>query len=220
MGPALTPSAPSSTILSSSTGPAPPSTLALLRDLRTACAAAALLPLPAVVITNPASSTDVGCLYLGLSCAWLAAEILCRGGLPVTTPQWRTKLFALWLAMPPVVALFTLMGLAAGTESRIPFPLLAILSTTPALGLVPWLVLRLREPFLAIILAAMTLVTAKLAACVVARLVYGPDFIAMGYVAGDWRTAKLMITLFWTLTVLLSLVCALAADRRIARSSL
>ena len=88
-----------------------------------------------------------------------------------------------------------------------------------ALGLVQWLVLRVRERYLAIMLGAMFLVAAKLAACVVARIVYGPDFLAQGYVAGDWETAKLMITLFWTLTVLCSVAGLIASDRKFRRTS-
>ena len=33
----------------------------------------------------------------------------------------------------------------------------------------------------------------KLAACIVARIVYGPDYIAQGYVSADWRAAKLVL---------------------------
>jgi hypothetical protein len=184
-----------------------------------AWAGAALLPVPAVAVTNPVNGTDVGCLYLGVSCAWLATEIFRRGGLPVTAREWRTKVCAVWIAVVPVVALFVMMGYAAGAQSRIPFPLLAALSATPALGLVPWLVLRVREPYLAVMLGAIILVLAKLSACVVARVVYGPDFMAQGYVAGDWRTAKLMITLFWSLTVLSSVAGLVASGRKLNRTS-
>jgi len=33
---------------------------------------------------------------------------------------------------------------------------------------------------------------------------YGPDYIAQGYVSADWRSAKLMISLFWSFSTLLS----------------
>jgi hypothetical protein len=56
-----------------------------------------------------------------------------------------------------------------------------------------------------IILGAMIVSSVKLAACVVARFVYGPDYVEQGYVAADWRTAKLMLTLFWIGHPLLSL---------------
>jgi hypothetical protein len=49
---------------------------------------------------------------------------------------------------------------------------------------------------------------AKLAACVAARVAYGPGFIEQGYVAADWRTAKLMISLFWGQVVAMSAVAA------------
>ena len=195
------------------------STAALLWEVRLAWAGAALLPLPAVMVTDPLNSTDVGCLYLGVACAWLATEILRRGGLPGTRREWRIKVRAVCVAVAAVAVLFITMGSAAGAQSQIPFPVLAALSATPALGLVPWLVLRVREPYLAIMLGAMILVAAKLAACVVARIVYGPDFLEQGYVAGDWETAKLMITLFWTLTVLCSVAGLIASDRKFRRTS-
>src|SRR5687768_7943419 len=197
----------------------PGSTAALLWEVRLAWAGAALLPLPAVMVTSPASSADVGCMYLGVACAWLATEILRRGGFPLTHREWRLKARAACMAIVGVVALFVTMGYAAGAQSRIPFVVLAALSATPALGLVPWLVLRVREPYLAIMLGAMILVAAKLAACVVARIVYGPDFLEQGYVAGDWETAKLMITLFWTLTVLCSVAGLIAVGRKFRRTS-
>ncbi|HZN69387.1 MAG TPA: hypothetical protein VFB66_29195, partial [Tepidisphaeraceae bacterium] len=64
-----------------------------------------------------------------------------------------------------------------------------------------------------IVFGAMLVLAAKLAACVVARIVYGPDYIAQGYVAADWRSAKLMISLFWTYSTLLSLVLFVADYR-------
>jgi hypothetical protein len=61
--------------------------------------------------------------------------------------------------------------------------------------LVPALAVRFRNALGAILPAAVLLPAAKLAACVLARVVYGPGFIERGYVADDWRTAKLMIAL-------------------------
>jgi multisubunit Na+/H+ antiporter MnhF subunit len=67
--------------------------------------------------------------------------------------------------------------------------------------------LRLRDPFKAMVLSAFILMAAKLAACVVARFVYGPDFMERGYVAADWRTAKLMISLTWSTITVISAAC-------------
>src|SRR5688500_13826600 len=101
------------------------STSALLWEMRLAWAGAALLPLPAVMVTNPDNSADVGCMYLGVACAWLTTEILRRGGFPANHPAWRVKARAAWIAVVGVVALFVTMGYAAGTQSRIPFVVLA-----------------------------------------------------------------------------------------------
>jgi hypothetical protein len=58
--------------------------------------------------------------------------------------------------------------------------------------------LRIGEPFKALVLSAAVLLACKLSACVIARVVYGPDYMEHGYVAADWRTAKLMISLTWS----------------------
>jgi hypothetical protein len=90
---------------------------------------------------------------------------------------------------------------------------MATLCATPAVGLVPALAVRLRQPMGATLLAAVMLLAAKLLACIVARLVYGPGFIEQGYVAGDWRTAKLMISVYWGLVVGMSVVGAAIGGR-------
>src|SRR5205814_8365427 len=64
-------------------------------------------------------------------------------------------------------------------------------------GIVPYLTMRLGKPFAAVVLAAFIVGLIKIASCVVVRIVYGPDALADGYMAGDWQTAKLMISLFW-----------------------
>ena len=45
----------------------------------------------------------------------------------------------------------------------------------------------------------------KLIGCVLARIVYGPNILADGYIAGDWHTAKLMISTFWALNIAMAL---------------
>jgi hypothetical protein len=74
-----------------------------------------------------------------------------------------------------------------------------------------------QRPYAAIIFSGFLVFGCKLAGCVVARLVYGPDYIAQGYVAADWRTAKLMITLLWSFSTLLSLGLFLADYRSCKR---
>ena len=172
-------------------------------------AAAALLPLPALVIPADASvDAEIPCLYLGLASAWLACEVVRAGGWPAGRGEFRGKLAVAAGMVLADVALFVAMGLAAGVRTPLPFPLMAVLCATPAVGLVPALAVRLRQPLGALLLAAVMLLAAKLAACVVARFVYGPGFIEQGYVAADWRTAKLMISLFWAQAVVMSAVAA------------
>jgi hypothetical protein len=193
--------------------------MAHLRELTPTWAFAALLPVPLLLATDPVHNADIKCLYLGLASGWLAVELFRYGGLPESRPTWCAKLLAIGIAITANVSLFIVLGLSVGVRAHFPFPLMAALSATPAIGLAPWLATRIRQPYAVIILGATIVVGAKLAACVVARFVYGPNYIAEGYVAGDWRTAKLMITLFWVFTVALSLVLFIAGYKRAKSAS-
>ena len=186
------------------------STAQILRPLATTWAAAGMLPLPILVTTDPAASGVVSCLYLGLASGWLSTEVQRFAGPPETRHAWLATSLATCVAVGTNVCLFILFGIAAGVQTNFPFPLMATLSAAPAIGLVPWLARRVRDRFAALLFAAAAVLAAKLAGCVVARIVYGPDFMALGYISGDWQSAKLMISLFWTFSTSLSLglLCA------------
>lgn len=181
-------------------------------------AVAAFLPLPILVATDPANSADVSCLYLGVINAWLVTEFHRSWGLPGSATSWRARMLAIISAISVNVALFVGFGLAAGVQTHFPFPLMAVLSALPAVGIMPWMLRRVSQhPYAAIIFSGFLIFACKLAGCIVARIVYGPDYIAQGYVAADWRTAKLMITLLWSFGTLLSLGLLLADYRSCAR---
>src|SRR5687768_10261488 len=146
-----------------------------LRAMAATWAVAAALPLPILVATDPASSGPISCLYLGLASGWLVAEFHRSGGLPESSASWRARTLAIVTAVAVNVALFVAFGVAAGVQTHFPFPLMAVLSAIPAVGIVPWLLRRVRHPHASIILAGMLVLAAKLTACVVARFVYGPD---------------------------------------------
>ena len=112
---------------------------------------------------------------------------------------------------------FAVLGLAADVKSNIPLPIMAAFGISPALGLVPWLTLRLRQPYGAIVLGAMIVGVTKIASCVVVRIVYGPNALADGFMAADWRTAKLMISLMWSGTLFVSALALVACHRRFAK---
>ena len=169
----------------------------VLRETALASAVAALFPLPLLLATDPAQNGDIKCLYLGLTSACLAAEIFRLGSTQLSRRSWVAKTIAVWIAIPINAALFTALGLSIGVKTHFPFPLMAALSAVPALGLVPGLSVNIRQPPGVIILGSVLVVGAKLLAC-------------------DWRTAKLMITLFWFFAVSLSL-CLLVAGYRTVR---
>jgi hypothetical protein len=176
-----------------------------LRSLWMTWAVAAVLPMPVLVAIDPARSADVSCMYLGVANAWLVTEFYRTWGPPESPASWRARMLAITTAILINVALFIGFGLMARVQTHFPFPLMALLSAIPAIGVMPWMLRRVPQPpYAAIILAGFLIFACKLAGCVVARFVYGPDYIAQGYVSADWRTAKLMITLLWSLSTLLS----------------
>lgn len=174
---------------------------------------ALLLPMPVLLGAADSGVVTIAVVYLAVGAALLAGEIFRPRGIPEPRSGRRAKFVALTLASGINVVVFALLGLSAGVPSNLPLPLLAALSVLPAIGLVPWLTLRWGQPYVALVLAGCAALLVKLAACVVARIAYGPDFIELGYVADDWRTAKLMISLFWSGVVALSLAGFVATAR-------
>jgi hypothetical protein len=192
-----------------------------LRAMAVTWALAATLPLPILVASDPANSGDISCVYLGLASGWLATEFHRSGGLPASVAWWRARIIALATAVAINVAVFIAFGVAAGVQTHFPFGLMAVLSAVPAVGMVPWFLRRVRRhPYVSIVLGAMLVLAAKLAGCVVARIVYGPDYIERGYVSADWRSAKLMISLFWSFSTLLSVGLLMADYRSCKRRAL
>jgi hypothetical protein len=187
-----------------------------LRHLLFPWAFALLLPMPILIAGGEHLNSDIAVLYLALGAAWLATEAFHPAHPPISLAQWRVRMWALLLYVAVNALVFSLFGSFAQVDSNIPLPILAMLGIAPSLGLVPWLTLRLRQPYAAIVLSAFAAALIKLAACVVARIVYGPDYIAQGYASADWRTAKLMISLMWFGMLLLSTLALLDCYRRFA----
>jgi len=182
-------------------------------------AVAAFLPLPILVSTDPAGSADISCLYLGVISAWLVTEFHRAWGFPGSAASWRARMLAITATISVNVALFVGFGLAAGVQTYFPFPLMAALSVIPAISMMPWMLRTVSQlPYAAIVFSGFLVFSCKLAGCVAARLTYGLDYIAQGYVSADWRTAKLMITLFWSFSTLLSFALLAVDYRRCTRN--
>lgn len=192
----------------------PPSIASELRSMQSPWAFAAFMPLPVLVAMDPANSAMISCLYLGIINAWLVTEFQRSCGLPLTLAALNTRMAAVMTAVFANTALFIAFGISAGVVTHFPFPLMASLSVIPAIGLIPCLLQRLpRNPYAAIILGGLLIFACKLVGCVAARIIYGPDYLDLGYAAADWRTAKLMIVVFWTLNTSVSLGSLLAIYR-------
>src|SRR5687767_6424008 len=113
---------------------------------------AGLLPLPVLLAMPPEDNFQVACMYLGIANGWLAAELFRYGGLPESFGEWLAKTIAVWVTVGCNAALFVVLGLSVGVRSNLPFPLIAILSCMPAMGLAPWLIVRVRDPWMTVIL--------------------------------------------------------------------
>jgi len=186
-----------------------------LREMSMTWIASAMLPLPALLAADPAPDSNLACVYLGLSCAWLAARFFDRPGATQSRSAWCATLLANAVAVGANVAVFILFATLVDAKSSFPLAPKAILSAFPAVGMIPWLILKVRQPFAAIVIGAVLMLGAKLAGCALARAVYGPRFIEDGYVAGDWQSAKLMIASFWIIASVLSLAFLIAAYLRV-----
>ena len=172
-----------------------------------------LFPLPLIMVEAGAVNSDIATLYASLSLAWLATEVFRRADTARSPDQWRARIAA-FLGMASLNALvFIGAGLSAPIKSNIPWPLLVCLASAPAIGLVPWLVLKMKQPQGALVIAALIVGSIKLAGCLVARIVYGPDFLQKGFASADWQSAKLMISCMWAGTLIVSFMAGLAAYR-------
>jgi|SRR5438445_1118725 len=174
-----------------------------------------------VLVATPANETsDYPFMGLGLGCAALAARAFSRAlpqdetDTPPSERAWIVRIFAVSVTALAAAAAFTWASVESHVSPGLPIPLLAVLTVTPALGIVPYLTLRIGKPFAAVVLSAFVVGLSKIAGCVVVRIVYGPDALVDGYMAGDWQTAKLMISLFWIGTVTVSVVSAAACRYR------
>ena len=167
----------------SNTLPAP-AHLPMARELRLMMpmwSVAAFLPLPVLVAIDPSRSAPVSCLYLGVINAWLVTQCWQAWGLPESSASWRSRILAVTVAVLANVALFVGFGLLAGVQTRFPFALMALLSAIPAIGITPWMLRLLpQNPYAGIVFGGFLVGSCKIAACVVARIVYGPDYISQG----------------------------------------
>jgi hypothetical protein len=128
-----------------------PSAANELRAMAATWAVAAILPLPILVATDPASSGEISSIYLGLASGWLVVEFHRSGGLPKSPASWRARMLGVAAAIFVNVALFIAFGVSGGVQTNFPFPLMAVLSAVPALGIAPFLLRWVRQPLAAVI---------------------------------------------------------------------
>ena len=176
------------------------------RALLPALAFALVLPIPAITFWEDGAGRAYAYAYLFLGCAIMAAESFTVGsssGSPdaIELPRaerravWLAKMSALSIAVLCAVAVFTLAWFALSDTVDHRVPSLALLTVLPALGGVPYFTLKTRKLFLGVLFATLLLCSIKILGCVVVRMVYGPDALAQGYMAMDWRRPNLLVVL-------------------------
>jgi hypothetical protein len=127
---------------------------------------AAFLPLPVLVAIDPVRSADISCIYLGVINAWLVTEYHRFWGLPDSVASWRVRLLVITIAISINVALFIGFGLAAGVQTHFPFPLMAVLSIIPVIGIMPWMLrMTSQRPYAAIIFSGFLWMQARGLCC-------------------------------------------------------
>src|SRR5947208_2162894 len=110
----------------------------------------------AVVVTPANETSDYPLLCLGLGCALLAARAFSRAlpqdetDTPPSERAWIVRIFAVSVTALAAAAAFTWASVESHVSPGLPIPLLAVLTVTPALGIVPYLTMRIGKPFAAV----------------------------------------------------------------------
>src|ERR1700761_6205664 len=114
----------------------------------------ALMPIPLLILLNPQDRGELGCLYFGIACAFLAVVFIRSHGGVSSIADWWSRIFLIAIACAINLAIFISAGIACNVKTNLPFPIMAALSTVPSLGLVPGRPPKPRKPLPAMVFAA------------------------------------------------------------------
>jgi len=192
-----------------------------LRKLLPVWLAGVALPVPAILFWHSVHGRSIalGCFFIG--CATVVAFSFRPGNL---STGWREKMKVLVPALLAAFAVFSVLCLTFNNppeseeqaiwwrssvfrEPRdLIATLLAFMTLVPSLGLAPYLTLKTRSQFTAVIFSLFLVFAMKLLGAIVVVFVYGWNASEMGHTAMPWNRPDLLVWLFWGFTLTLSLV--------------
>jgi hypothetical protein len=192
-----------------------------LRELLPVWLVCVALPVPAILFWHSVHgrSMALGCFFIG--CATLVAFSFRPANL---STGWREKMKVLLTALLAAFAVFSVLCLTFNnppeSEERAIWwrssvfnaprdliaTLLAFMTLAPSLGLVPYLMLKTRSRFAAVVFALVLVLGMKLLGAIVVVLVYGWNAAEQGRTTMPWNHPDLLVWLFWGFTLALSLV--------------
>lgn len=175
-----------------------------IRAILPVWAVALLLPIPMVTFWQEGPGRDFAYAYLFLGCSIMTAERFRRpfdGGLEHqltshgTLGLWRARMLALALATASAVCVFTAFAWAITGQVDELVPLFANQAVLPSLGCVPFVALRVGNPYSAVLFTCVLLAAVKLAGCVVVVIVYGWNAQVAGHLSLPWEQPNLLVWL-------------------------
>jgi hypothetical protein len=203
------------------------STWAEFRSLLPTLAVTLLFPLPLLNFVHDGTGRAFAFAYLFFGCALLAAE--CFRPIsnharqePTSAPGedhslWQAKMAGLVVASALAAGSFSVCYWAISGELTLRAVVLAFIVIVPALAIVPCLTLTLRNPYIAVVFAALLLGVVKLAGCVLVRVVYGPTAQAEGYMAMSWDRPNLLVWFCLVGALMCSVVFGIIGFRMFSR---
>jgi len=173
------------------------------RSLLPTLAVTLLFPVPLLNFVQDGTGRAFAFAYLFFGCALLAAECFRpmanhpRDESPSAIREdralWLAKIAALAVAMTLAAGSFSVCYWAISGELAGSAVVLAFVVVVLALGIVPYLTLVLRSPYVAVLFAALLLGAVKLVGCLLVRVLYGPTAQAGGYMAMSWDRPNLLV---------------------------
>lgn len=173
----------------------------------------ALLPLPALLLWRDSDGISLALFLFSIGCASLVAFVFRHdvGALVFDnaelTRNWRERMTGATIALIANVMVFSLFCTTLIDEPDFVAVFLACLIPIPALCVVPFFMLTVRQPLGAVVFTLATVFGMKLLGCIVVVLVYGwhADRHVPPYTDMPWTQPNLLVWLFWINTGVLSL---------------
>jgi hypothetical protein len=195
--------------------------------------ASVVVPLPLIMCWRSPWGRGYALMSFFLGCCFTVAYSFRRDILPRddsnvshvrsfsndSRPTWRAKMSTLCIALFAAFVVFSSACLIfeRGIEDPLVAPMLALMALVPSLFVTPYVTLATHRPFAAAILTAGLVGSMKFAGALVVVVIYGWDAEEQGRLGMPWDRPDLLVWLFWTLTLAISILCCFPGARRYRR---